>query len=216
MSKHHVSFIPRQLLLRGALVAGLGSALALGALPVGTAGAATTPVTTPCGAPTLTQPFTPWSDSGYYWLLPGGNFEGSLSGWTLSGGAGTVAGSEPYAVTGSLGARSMALPAGSSVQTPFNCVDGADTYFRFFALNRTAAAAINVSVVYAIAGVQTAFAVGTVSGDATWAPSIPLHTGGKIASKLSANGTAEMAIRFTASGGTSQIDDVFVDPRLKH
>jgi hypothetical protein len=32
--------------------------------------------------------------------------------------------------------------------------------------------------------------------------------------ELSKTGTAQMALRFTATGGASQIDDVFVDPRL--
>ena len=102
------------------------------------------------------------------------------------------------------------------MQTPFVCVDGADTYFRFFALNKAPASGLTVSVVYTIAGLQTAFPVGTVTGDSTWEPSAAMHTGGKIASKLSSSGTAQMALRFTASGGPSQIDDVFVDPRLKH
>jgi hypothetical protein len=199
--------------------AGVLGGLVLTTLPVAGAQAATLSTTTPCGSVTLSQPFLPanlGSDAGYYWLLPGGSFEGALTGWTLSGGAARVAGSEPYAATGSLGAWSLSLPAGSSVQTPFNCVDGADTYFRFFALNKATTATITVSVVYTIAGVQTAFAVGSVSGDSKWEPSTAMHTGGRIASKLTGTGTAQMALRFTASGGTSQIDDIFVDPRLKH
>jgi hypothetical protein len=203
----------RRLLLAAAVLGGL----ALTALPIASAQAATLTVTTPCGTTTLSQPFlTPWKDTGYYWLLPGGSFEGSLAGWTLSGGAAKVAGSEPYAATGSLGSWSLYLPAGSSVQTPFVCVDGADTYFRFFALNKAAASTVTVSVVYTIAGIQIAFPMGTVSGDSTWTAPAAMHTGGKIASKLSSTGTAQMALRFTATGGASQLDDIFVDPRLKH
>ncbi len=203
------------MLRRLLLAAGVLGGLALTALPITSAQAATVGVTTPCGTATLSQPFTPWGDTGYYWLLPGGNFEGSLTGWTLSGAA-KVAGSEPFAATGSLGASSLSLPAGASVQTPFVCVDGADTYFRFFAVNKAPASSIAVSVVYTVAGVQIPFSVGTVAGDSKWAPSAAMHTGGKIASRLSGTGTAQMALRFTAVGGTSQIDDIFVDPRLKH
>ena len=43
--------------------------------------------TDPCDNATLTQPFLPWGDSNSYKLVPGGDFEGSMSGWTLSGGA---------------------------------------------------------------------------------------------------------------------------------
>jgi hypothetical protein len=206
----------RRTLRRLLLSAGALGGLAITALPIASAQAATLTATTPCGTATLSQPFTPWGDTGYYWLLPGGNFEGSLTGFTLGGGATKVSGSEPFAATGSLGAWSLSLPAGASLQTPFVCVDGADTYFRFFALNKAASSSIAVSVVYTVAGLQTSFSVGTVTGDSKWAPSAAMHTGGKIASKLSLTGTAQMALRFTAIGGASQIDDVFIDPRLKH
>jgi hypothetical protein len=198
------------------VAAGAAVSLSLAALPIASAQAATTTATTPCGTVSLSQPFVPWGDTSYFWLVPGGDFEGGLSGWTLSGGAAKVAGSEPFAATGTRGSWSLQLPAGGSVQTPFNCVDGADTYFRFFALNIKATSTLTVSVVYNIAGVQIPFVVGTVSGDSTWTPTASLHTGGRIASKLSGSGTAQMAIRVTASGGASQIDDIFVDPRLKH
>lgn len=211
-----VGSAPRHQLRRLLLTAGVLGGLALTALPIASAQAATTTTTTPCGTVSLSQPFLQFGDSGYYWLLPGGNFEGSLTGWTLSGGAATVPGSETYAATGSLGAYSLSLPAGASVQTPYNCVDGADTYFRFFALNKVAAATVTVQVVYNVAGTPLAFTVGTVSGDSKWTPSAAMHTGGRIASKLSGTGTAQMALRFTATGGSSQIDDIFVDPRLKH
>jgi hypothetical protein len=216
MSPHTAGSATRQTLRRLLLSAGVLGGLAITALPIASAQAATLAATTPCGTTTLSQPFTPWGDTGYYWLLPGGNFEGSLTGFTLSGGAAKVAGSEPFAATGSLGAWSLSLPAGASLQTPFVCVDGADTYFRFFALNKAASSSVAVSVVYTVAGLQTSFIVGTVTGDSKWTPSAAMHTGGKIASKLSLNGTAQMALRFTAIGGTSQIDDIFIDPRLKH
>jgi hypothetical protein len=206
---------PRPAMRRLLLRAGMLGGLALTALPIASAQAANLTVTTPCGTTTLSQPFTPWADSSYYWLLPGGSFESTLTGWTLSGGAAVVAGSEPYAVTGSLGASSLSLPAGASVQTPFVCVDGADTDFRFFALNKARTSSVTVSVVYTLLGLQTVLPVGTITGDATWEPSTAMHTGGKVTSILSLNGTAQMALRFTAAGGASQIDDVYVDPRLK-
>jgi hypothetical protein len=216
MSPHIAGSATRQTLRRLLLSAGVLGGLAITALPIASAQAATLAATTPCGTTTLSQPFTPWGDAGYYWLLPGGNFEGSLTGFTLSGGAAKFAGSEPFAATGSLGAWSLSLPAGASLQTPFVCVDGADTYFRFFALNKSASSSVAVSVVYTVAGLQTSFSVGTVTGDSKWALSAAMHTGGKIASRLSLTGTAQMALRFTAIGGASQIDDIFIDPRLKH
>jgi hypothetical protein len=67
---------PRHTLRRLLLAAGVFGGLALTTLPIASAQAATLTVTTPCGATTLSQPFAP-ADSGYYWLLPGGNFESS-------------------------------------------------------------------------------------------------------------------------------------------
>jgi hypothetical protein len=214
MSSPQARSAPRHKLRRLLLSAGLLGALT--ALPIATAQAATTNATTPCGTTTLSQPFLQFGDAGFYWLAPGGDIEGSLSGWTLSGGAAKVAGSEPFKATGTLGASSLSLPAGASVQTPFVCVDGSDSYFRFFALNKKPASNLLVSVVYTVAGTQLAFSVGNVAGALSWAPAAAMHTGGKIAGKLSGTGTAQMALRFTAVGGASQIDDVFIDPRLKH
>ena len=207
---------PHHKLRRLLLAAGVCLGVAITALPIAAAQAKTITTSTPCPTSTLSQPFLTLGDAGYYWLLPGGSFESSLSGWTLSGGAAIVAGSEPYAATGSLGASSLSLPSGASVQTPYVCVDGSDTYFRFFALNKTAAATLSVTVVYLIAGKQVAFKQTTISGDSKWTLSAALHTAGKIASKLSGTGTAQMSLVFASAGGASQIDDVFVDPRLKH
>ncbi|HEY0829530.1 MAG TPA: hypothetical protein VGE99_00210, partial [Candidatus Dormibacteraeota bacterium] len=84
----------------------------------------------PCNGAALSRPFVWWLDFAHYELAPGGDFESST--WTLTGGAKLVAGSEPYAVTGHLGAQSLSLPAGSSAQSPPTCVDAAYPSLRFF------------------------------------------------------------------------------------
>src|ERR1700684_4075031 len=84
----------------------LGPVLALAALALSICSAAPAQAalisTSACSDATLSQPFLQWGDSSSYELVPGGDFEGSLSGWTLSGGAQRVAGSEPYGATGSV------------------------------------------------------------------------------------------------------------------
>ena len=195
------------------LVAGVLSGFALTALPAASAQAALIS-TGACDKSALTKPFAPWGDAGLYKLVPGGDFEGSLSGWTLSGGAHTVAGSEPYAVTGSLGSSSLSLAAGASAQTPFTCVNAAYPTFRFLARNGGALSSILVTVVYRspIGGVVTV-PVGAVALSHGWQPSLPMLTASAVEGALS-GGTAQVALRFTAVGGASQIDDVFVDPRV--
>jgi hypothetical protein len=53
--------------------------------------------------------------------------------------------------------------------------------------------------------------VGTVAATSAWPPTLPMATGSAIAGAFN-GGTAYVSLQFTASGGTAQIDDVFVDP----
>jgi hypothetical protein len=71
-----------------------------------------------------------------------------------------------------------------------------------------------VAVVYRspIGGVITV-PVGTVALSHGWAPTLPMLTASAVEGALS-GGTAQVALRFTALSGSSQIDDVFVDPRV--
>jgi hypothetical protein len=192
-------------------------ALMLASIFLGTAGA--TPAqaalisTGACNEAALSQPFARWGDTSSYELIPGGNFEGSLAGWTLSGGAARVPGSEPYGVTGSVGAYSLDLPAGASAQSPFTCVDAAYPTFRFFAHNDSLLSTVLVQVVYTTPLGTVALPLGAVALSTSWQPTLPMLTGSVVTGLLS-GGTAEAALRFTALTGSSQIDDVFVDPRM--
>ena len=102
-----------------------------------------------CAATAQSQPFLKWGDSNSYGLVTSGDFEGSLSGWTLSRGAAQAAGSESYGVTGAVGKSSLALPsAGASAQSPSTCVTASDPTFRFFARNEGPPSIVSVAVVY--------------------------------------------------------------------
>jgi hypothetical protein len=187
-------------------------------LPATAAQAASTTNTSSATCPTSaqSQPFLKWGDSNYYQLVAGGDFEGSLSGWTLSHGAAQAPGSETYGVTGTVGKYSLALPsAGASAQSPFTCVTASDPTFRFFARNEGAPSSVSVAVAYQTPLGVIAVTVGTVTPSGAWQPSAAMPTGAGIAGALSPNGTAQMALRFTALSGSSRIDDVFVDPRMR-
>jgi hypothetical protein len=54
--------------------------------------------------------------------------------------------------------------------------------------------------------------VGAATLSPAWQPTLPMITAGTVLGPLS-NGTAQVALRFTAVGGASQIDDIYVDPR---
>jgi hypothetical protein len=164
-----------------------------------------------CDHAALSQPFLPWADANSYKLVPGGDFEGPATGWSLSGPAAVVPGSEPAGVTGSVGASSLAIPAGGAAQSPTTCVDAAYPSFRFFARTDKPGSLLAVSVVYQTLLGQTSVPVGLVTLSGNWAPTLPMLTASAVGGLLS-GGTAPVALRFTELTGTSQIDDVFVDP----
>jgi hypothetical protein len=196
---------------------GVLGGLALAMLPAGSAQATGLINTDPCDSATLTQPFAPWGDSNSYKLVPGGDFEGSMAGWTLTGGAKLMRGSEPFDATGASGNWSMDLPAGASVQSPYTCVDFAYPTFRLFAHNDSLLSTVTVSIVYKepLLGPLT-LPVGVIALDGTWKPTMAFQTLSaeqSIVNYLLAGGAMpQVALRFTALTGTSQIDDVFIDP----
>jgi hypothetical protein len=209
--------LPASLSSRRLILVGLLGAFALAVLPAASAKAALIS-TDPCDNAALTQPFLPWGDSNTYKLVPGGDFEGSLSGWTLSHGATKVAGSEPFAATGTVGNYSMYLPAGASVQSPYTCVDAAYPTFRFFGRNNGLLSTVLVSIVYKepLVG-PVAVPVGVVALSGSWAPSLQMLTASAvqgIVDGLLTGQTPQVALRFTALTGSSQIDDVYIDPHM--
>ncbi len=167
-----------------------------------------------CNESALTRPFAQWGDSNLYELVPQGNFEGSLSQWTLAGDAHRAPGSEPYGVTGEVGSWSLALPAGASAQSPYTCVNASYPSFRFFARNDGVLSSILVQVVYKTALGPIALPLGAVALSGSWQPTLPMLTGSVVGGLLS-GGTAQVALRFTALTGESQIDDVYIDPRMR-
>jgi hypothetical protein len=198
--------------------AGLGAAVAaLGLMaPFVSSAQASVVSTSACDNSALTQPFAPWGDNSQYKLVPGGDFESGTAGWTLTGGARIEAGSEPFGATGSVGSSSLELPAGGTAQSPFTCVDAAYPTFRFFGHSQGLLSAVLVQVVYRLPLLgEVAVPVGTVALSGHWAPSAPMLTASVVTGALE-NGTAQVAIRFTALTGSTQVDDLFVDPRMHY
>jgi len=190
-------------------------ALAGAAVPASPASAALIE-TSDCDGAELSQPFQRWNDERSYKLAPGGDAEGSLSGWSFSGGAKRVSGSEPFAATGSLGAASFAIPAGGSVTTAATCVNAAYPSFRFFVKSSGGLLgllpAMTVSLVYrdGVLGLVEV-PIGTVLPGSSWRPSPVMFTGALAGAAL-AGGEARLALRFRSIAGTWSVDDVFVDP----
>jgi hypothetical protein len=187
-------------------------ALALITIPAGSAHAALVS-TGACDNAWLTQPFAAWSDTSPYKGVPGGNFEGSLTGWTLTGGAHVVSGNESFDVAG--GTHSLDLPAGASVTTPLTCVNAAYPTARFFSKGGGLLSTVAVQLVYQnpILGLVP-LPAGVTTLSTSWKPTLPMLTLSAVPGLLD-GGTSQVAIRFTALLGPSQIDDIYVDPRMK-
>jgi hypothetical protein len=188
------------------LLVGVATAIALAAVaavvvPVSPARATLINLSA-CNLSPLSRPFAPWLDPASYELAPGGDFESP--GWTLSGGAALVGGSEPFAATGTPGSSSLSLPAGATAQSPPTCVDAAYPTIRFFT---SGTGLVAVSVVYG--DVTLPAGVTVVAGG--WSPSLPAVTTSALMA-LTSDGSAQVSLRFTTLLGRVRVDDVFVDP----
>jgi hypothetical protein len=198
----------------GALAAGLLlAAAALLCLAASSARAALLS-TGACNSASLSEPFAHWGDTTPYELVSQGDFEGSLSQWTLGGHASRTSGSEPYGVTGSPGSYSLELPAGGWAQSPYTCVNASYPTFRFFARSGVALSTLTVEVVYKTALGPVALPLGVAAPGGSWQPTAPMLTGSVVGGLLS-GGTAQAALRFTALTGASQVDDIYIDPRMR-
>jgi hypothetical protein len=163
-----------------------------------------------CG--TTVYPFAQFGDNNGYYALPNNGFESGATGWSLSGGAGVVSGNEPWYVNGR-GASSLALRPGASATSPAVCINLLDPFFRMFAKSASANGNLQVQIIFrGLTGNLTGllnFGSLSPSGYGSWQPSSTVPS--LLALPLGTT-SAQMRVTSTASSGTWQIDDVFVDP----
>jgi hypothetical protein len=173
-----------------------------------------------CDGSTVTQPFSRFGDYAGYKLVSNGSFESGATGWTLKG-AKVVTGSETYNVGGAGQRYSLSLPSGSSAVSPFTCVGLAEPTLRLFAKRNTALLGL-------ISTLNVEIQVQTSLGLSLWLPVLPGDLGGSswhptaqmplLANllTLSATDRTPVRFRFTPLLGSWQIDDVYVDPMVRH
>jgi hypothetical protein len=179
-----------------------------------TAGPAAAATTDVCVTPSFRQVFLPWRDLAYYTKSPGGDFEGSLPGWALGLGARVTAGNESFQVGGSTDRASLVLAPGASAVSSPMCIDRTYPAFRFFARNLSAGQGdLQVEVLWQESGVRrSSTALLDKLAGTSWTPvrSLRLPTGA-----LSTGQLEPVTFRFTATGGSYQIDDLYVDPFMR-
>jgi hypothetical protein len=170
-------------------------------------------VSGPCAARSFSTIFSSFGDNALYTLAPDGGLEAGAAGWTLGTGARVVGESSSIKLNGKVGVRSLELTSGATATTPAICVERGYPSFRFAARSLAAGkGTVRVEVIYgADRKVKDA---GTVTPAAAWgvAPVLKLVEG---QFKVNAGESGEVRFRFTASGGTVRVDDVYVDPRYR-
>jgi len=197
------------------LAAGSVAVVAAAALPASAGAAYTVTNGVSCGE-SVSAAFSEFGDPNLYALAPGGDMETGVAGWTLSK-ARLIAGSEPYAVTGVLGASALQLDAGGVVTTAPVCVDPTRETFRLFVRNvSNSKARVKVEALFNRKGTRYSrtVSVGYVTTPiGVWQPSPVLRNQ---ASKTIAAGTVgDVTYRFSAENGAVVIDDLHVDPRFR-
>ena len=159
----------------------------------------------------LSEPFARWSDDNLYELAPGGDFEGSLGGWVLQGGAQRVSGSEPFGVTGKVGSYSLqATPRrgrGLAVDLHQRRLPGVPSVHEDEHAGHEAERLRRLSD-----GQERGHdGVAVLSPGSTWQPTSPISTGWMLGQLLDGP-TANLSLEFATTQGSAQIDDVFIDP----
>jgi hypothetical protein len=167
----------------------------------------------PCDDSPLSTPFARWGDLASYKLAPGGDFERSLSKWTLSDGADRVSDSEPWGVVGTVGGGALEVTAGASATSPPICVNAGSPSLRFFARSTDdLLAVLRVDVLYLDSALGVvSVPVGYEAAGGYWHPTLPLATASALPA-ATAGGQTSLRLRFTAVRGSWRVDDVFIDP----
>lgn len=173
-------------------------------------------ILSPCDDP-VSQPFLPWLDSASYGLVPNGGLESDASGWTLAGDASVVSENEPFYVRDAADGSSLSLPPGATALSDEACVGLFSPTMRFFARNTgSSASTLRVETVFTDAfGQNRSLLIATLTAGADWQPTPPVFILANVAAlPMRTGGAAQVAFRFSAegSGGSWQIDDVYLDP----
>jgi hypothetical protein len=166
----------------------------------------------PCAPRAFTTIFSAFGDKSLYTLAPDGGFEAGAAGWTRSAGAAVAADSSTIQLGSALGRKSLELAPGASATSPAICVERGFSSFRFVARSVGAAkGALSVEVLHATGKVTAGGAIRPAAG---WGAtnSVQLVEG---QFKVYAGESTTVRLRFTASGGTVRMDEVYVDPRLR-
>jgi hypothetical protein len=197
------------------LVAPIAVAVALLAVAAGSASASLVPDDDGwCNSASGSQVFLPWADPASYTPAPGGSFENNRSRWTLVAASRDTTENEPYRVGGASDHASLHIGTGGLALSPAMCVGIGEPTARVF-FKQTGGlpgAVLQIDVLFDdLDGTTRSQTIGALGVSQQWRLSPQLLTWANLVPTLGA-GTTAVAFRFTAIGGSFQIDDLYVDP----
>jgi hypothetical protein len=165
----------------------------------------------PCPDRVFSTVFSAFNDRALYTLAPDGDFEAGAAGWELADGAAVVDESSSILLGAALGGKSLELADGATAVSPEICVKRGFPSFRF--VKRSAdGGVLRVAVLYRDG--KKAKKAGRVKAGADWSVTRKVSLAqGRFRVKRGQSATVQL--RFTASGGSVRVDDVYIDPRLR-
>lgn len=184
----------------GAATSGSGVAAALAAV-VSTA-------TSSCTAPALTSPFAALGDTNSYALVPGESadqFAGT--GWTLLGGAKIVTATLQDGKTGSV----LQVPSGGLAISPSMCVTNAYPTARAIVRDVGGSAGVSMYVAY-LSTDPSLVATASLTDSAAWqlSPVVDINPSSATGWQL-----AWFSFLGNPNAGTTELYDLYIDPRMK-
>jgi hypothetical protein len=150
-----------------------------------------------CQPSATSEPFAAIGDPTTYELVPGGDFAGTLAGWSVQGGD-------------ALTSSGLSLSPGAVATSPDACVNVVHPAVRFYASATSPGTTIDVAAVLGSPARSVAVPLGSVTPTAVLAPTPQLVL--RVPLLGTTAGGVLLSFRFEARGGTAQIDDVYVDP----
>jgi hypothetical protein len=167
-------------------------------------------------AQSAVYPFAAWGDGSPYTLAPNGDFAFGAAGWSLAAGARVIGENNEL----SAGANSLLLPSGASATSSYACVKLADPASRFFLRRVSGNGRLRVDITYrTVLGIITLTRnLGYASAGGAWQPSPKYgHFLDNLLGTLAVNSglSASIRFKFTAVGGSFQVDDLYVDPLIQ-
>jgi hypothetical protein len=198
-----------------ALAAGLVAAAALFAPAAAHAAVAATPAPVApldaCTSQALSQPLVPFKDSNYYTLAPDGGFAAGAEGWQLAGGASVLQATQRDGSAGSV----LDLPPGAQATSPPVCITADYPASRLFVRSLAGTQGVYFDVQYLRNGVWSAPKENSQyrGANASWVLSPPL-----LIQPDKTSGWQQVRFTFVSSAtkGSVQVDDFWVDPRAYH